>query len=320
MKTAAGLFVLLALPALLGLDLLRATNERIELGNQKLQAGEAEAALELYDEALERDGISDAQARAAAEFNRGTALSALGKHDEAAQAYLEATKSRDTALRARAFYNLGNTFFQGEKYGEAVEAFKRSLMMDPRNGNAKWNLELALRRKRDQEQKQQDQKQQDQKQDQQQQDQKQQDQNQQDQDSKQNPSDPQPRDDGEPKPNEGDDQNQASPSEKPEGNDETPRPQEDPGASRQPPENEQRPEARENEDPSGPESREAEGQEGQEGHEDKEGQEGQRPPAGAPDMKEINAILDSLEQNPHEIEQQRARLRALRRRPPPKDW
>jgi hypothetical protein len=40
----------------------------------------------------------------------------------------------------------------------------------------------------------------------------------------------------------------------------------------------------------------------------------------AAEMKEINAILDSLEQSPRQIEQQRARVRAMQRRAPVKDW
>ncbi|MEA2700685.1 MAG: hypothetical protein QOI66_4956, partial [Myxococcales bacterium] len=36
--------------------------------------------------------------------------------------------------------------------------------------------------------------------------------------------------------------------------------------------------------------------------------------------KEIEAVLDSLERSPKDLEKERARLRAVRRRPPAKDW
>ena len=46
---------------------------------------------------------------------------------------------------------------------------------------------------------------------------------------------------------------------------------------------------------------------------------GEQPPPKA-DEQEIGAVLDSLERNPKDLEKERARLRAVRRRPPPKDW
>jgi len=40
----------------------------------------------------------------------------------------------------------------------------------------------------------------------------------------------------------------------------------------------------------------------------------------APEMSEIDAVLDSLERSPKDLEKMRARLRAVRRAPPAKDW
>jgi len=37
-------------------------------------------------------------------------------------------------------------------------------------------------------------------------------------------------------------------------------------------------------------------------------------------MREIDAVLDNLESNPKDLEKLRARLRAVRRAPPLKDW
>jgi tetratricopeptide (TPR) repeat protein len=41
------------------------------------------------------------------------------------------------------------------------------------------------------------------------------------------------------------------------------------------------------------------------------------PPA---DEQEMNAVLDNLERSPKDLEKERARLRAIRRRPPARDW
>ncbi len=304
-------FLVLVLPALMGLDLWRASNKNVERGNAKLRQGQAKAALELYDKALAEDGLADQQSRAAAEFNRGAALAALKQNDEASQAFLEATKSKDVSLRARAFYNLGNTFFQGEKFAEAVEAYKRSLVLDSRNADAKWNLELALRSKREQDEKNekdkgdQDKDKQDkdkQKQDKGDQDKGDQDKGDQDKGDQDKGDQDKQDDNGQKQPPEDD---KSEPNQNQDGQDEDGK-----GSS----EDEQQPQPNDeaNEPPPGPQPPES----GQ-GQKDQEGQEGQAEPA---DMKEINAILDSLEQSPQEMERQRARMRAVRRRPPVKDW
>ena len=44
-----------------------------------------------------------------------------------------------------AAYNLGNTLYQTEKYEEAAAAYRRSLLTNPEDLDAKRNLELALR-------------------------------------------------------------------------------------------------------------------------------------------------------------------------------
>ncbi|MCG5054008.1 MAG: tetratricopeptide repeat protein [Myxococcales bacterium] len=295
-------------PVLAGFELWRTSNRRVEQGNAKLEAGAAADALALYERALEHDGLTDPQARAATEFNRGSALSALEKHDEAAQAFLEATKSKDVSLRARAFYNLGNTFFKGDKFSEAVEAYKRSLLLDPKSPDAKWNLELALRRK--DEQKKQDENQDPQKQDSQKQD---------PQKNQNNPQDQQGQDQSKTPDTQGQDQNEQDPGEKdPEPQDgESPQEGSQGGnsadeAPEPKPETEPQPPPPSEASPAKPEQPdETQGAKGGAAS----GSEG-----NTPDLKEINAILDSLEQSPHQIEQQRARLRATRRAPPVKDW
>lgn len=315
----------LCLPALLGVDVLRATNRDVEQGNAKFKAGESEEALKLYDKALS-SGVSDAQARAAMEFNRGVALSALQQHDQAAAAFLEATKSKDTSLRARAFYNLGNTFFKGEKFGEAVEAYKRSLVMDPGNADAKWNLELALRRKRDQEEQQQNQD----KQNQDEQNQDKQNQDKQNDPNQQQQSDSQKQQQDQNKDQQKDEQDPSQQKDAQQGQREgqqDPNQQENQPGDQAPPERDQGGAPPPGEDSAQEPKPEANARDQdkaeakpQPAPESQEGQAGRDPVTPAPDMREINAILDSLERSPHEIEQQRARMRALRRRPPVKDW
>jgi Ca-activated chloride channel homolog len=287
--------LMLFLPGLLGIDLLRAHNRHVEQGNAEFKSGKPAEALKLYDKALSEDGIADPQARASAEFNRGAAFSALGKTDEAGQAFLEATKSKDNSLRARAFYNLGNTFFKGEKFSEAIEAFKRSLVLDSRNTDAKWNLELALRKKKEQDEKDKDKK-------------KDQDKDKQDKDKK----DPNNKD----KQDKSGDQDQNK--DKQDGKDG----KDGKGDQDKDKQEEQKPDEPKKDEPK-PDEQEQQGNDGKKPEEEPKPQGQDKPAEGkaAPaDMKEINAVLDSLEQSPRQIEQQRARVRAMQRRAPVKDW
>jgi Ca-activated chloride channel homolog len=139
------LLALLLLPPLLG--------GGVHAGNRAYRTGDARRAVEVYTRALERGDSS-----AAVRYNLGTALVRLGRHDEA-RPHLEAAAAARTAaqLRQRAHYNAGNADLepvfrrrvpQGqrvERLERAVARYKRALLADPNDVDAKWNLELAQR-------------------------------------------------------------------------------------------------------------------------------------------------------------------------------
>ena len=135
-------------PLLCGFGLFEKRDAEIEAGNSALQAGKADDALAHYDKAVKK-----LPAEAGTHFDRGAALYALSRFDEAGQEFLRATEAKDPALKASAFYNLGNAFFKKEKFKEAVSAYTRSLGLKPDDKQAKWNLEIALRKQKDQEDK-----------------------------------------------------------------------------------------------------------------------------------------------------------------------
>jgi len=86
----------------------------------------------------------------------------------AAEAYEHALGVAGPDLSSRAAYNLGNALFHDEKYDEAVKAYTRALKGSPQDGDAKHNLEMALRaleQKKKEPQKKPDQQKQDQKKD-----------------------------------------------------------------------------------------------------------------------------------------------------------
>ena len=92
----------------------------------------------------------DTSARLA--FDAGSALYRLERYEEAAEQFRAA--AGDPGLRQRSLFNLGNAMVRAaeEKPGtpdplyRAAEAFEGALRLDPRDQDAKWNLEIALRR------------------------------------------------------------------------------------------------------------------------------------------------------------------------------
>ena len=148
-RTWSPLVVLLvAFPFLAGFDPVRSRSAAVEEGNAKMKAGKADEALAAYDKA-----VAELPGDPAVHFDRGTALAALSRFDEAAEEFLHATEAKDPSLKEAAFYNLGNAFFKKDKFKEANEAYKRALALDPKDARAKWNLEIALKKKREDDQK-----------------------------------------------------------------------------------------------------------------------------------------------------------------------
>jgi tetratricopeptide (TPR) repeat protein len=86
---------------------------------------------------------------------------------EAVQRFQESIQSTDNPdLKADAYYNLGNAFFQQQQFDESIKAYKESLKLRPSDTDTKRNLMLAMRQLQQQEQPQQEQQQQEQQQEQ----------------------------------------------------------------------------------------------------------------------------------------------------------
>lgn len=122
-----------------------------EAGNRAYRRGDAAEAAERYREALAARGGSPRL-----QYNLGTALLRLGDPEPAREKLTEALDARSLELRARAFYNLGNALVRPPADGElsaeslraAIDAYRRALLLDAGSDEARWNLELALRRLR----------------------------------------------------------------------------------------------------------------------------------------------------------------------------
>lgn len=77
-------------------------------------------------------------------YNSGNVFYRTEEYAEALQSYDKSLRHAGGELRSRGFFNRGNTAFQQQNHAGAVEAYKEVLRMNPDDGDAKHNLELAL--------------------------------------------------------------------------------------------------------------------------------------------------------------------------------
>lgn len=132
-----------------------------------------------YRKALEVNPKSSA-----AMYNLGNALLMQQKAQEAMEQYQAASRlEKDKAKLAQIYHNMGVILQSSKKLPECIEAYKESLRNNPHDNETRYNLALAQKQLKDQQQNQNQDKQQEQKQDQKQ-DEQQQNKDLQDQDKK----------------------------------------------------------------------------------------------------------------------------------------
>lgn len=132
------LLLLCCAPLLLGWHPLRREVSEVQQGNEALAAGDAEAALQSYDEAARK--VPD---RPELQYDRGLALRAAKRLDEAAEALEKAVHTPDAELRYKAHFALGTVRYEQEDWAGAVEAFKTALKLHPQDDAVRLNFELA---------------------------------------------------------------------------------------------------------------------------------------------------------------------------------
>jgi Ca-activated chloride channel family protein len=116
-------------------------------GDQLYQAGNYHQAYDAYRRALAKDSTPQLV------YRTGNTLYRLRRYDDAADRFRQATWGPEQ-LRQRSFYNLGNSLVRAaeetpesnERLHRAIAAYEEALRLDPADEDAKWNLELALRR------------------------------------------------------------------------------------------------------------------------------------------------------------------------------
>ena len=94
-------------------------------------------------------GRKDLPRSAAVRYDQGLAARALGSNDSARAAFGEATTLDGSRARSAAAYNLGNDAMRAGRLEDAIDWYRASLRSDWKRGDAKRNLEEAIRRLRE---------------------------------------------------------------------------------------------------------------------------------------------------------------------------
>jgi tetratricopeptide (TPR) repeat protein len=115
--------------------------ERNNAGNGLYDQADYENAIRAYQSAQVAAPDS-----AEAYYNAASAYSQAGDFEKAIAALKQALKSSDADLIARAYYNLGNIYFGVQRFDEAAAAYQQVLLQHPDDEDARYNLELALKK------------------------------------------------------------------------------------------------------------------------------------------------------------------------------
>ena len=90
-------------------------------------------------------------------YNLGNAVYEQQRYEEALPQYeLVAKSSRDPETRANSYHNAGNVMMKKKDYAKAIDAYKKSLILDPKDEETRYNLALAQKLLKDQQQNQND--------------------------------------------------------------------------------------------------------------------------------------------------------------------
>lgn len=125
-----------------------AQNDRryIVQGNKLFREGQFDQAEVAYRKAIEKNPRNPQ-----AHYNLGNSLMAQKKDSAAVQSFQKSTELETSKIRkAMAFHNMGVVCQQHKMYGEAIEAYKNSLRLNPKDDATRYNLELCKHQQRNQ--------------------------------------------------------------------------------------------------------------------------------------------------------------------------
>jgi tetratricopeptide (TPR) repeat protein len=113
-------------------------SKEVAKANKLLQENKVDDALEIYKEQL-----TNHPANSYLWYNIGNALFKKKQYAEARDSYVRSMSFTDTLSLANVNYNIGNTYLFESKLDTAITYYKRSLELNDKDEDAKYNLELA---------------------------------------------------------------------------------------------------------------------------------------------------------------------------------
>ena len=143
---ATALLLLVAMTATAQSD-----RQYIREGNKQFRVGQYDKAEVSYRKAVEKNPKNPQAA-----YNLGNALMAQKKDSAAVQQFEQATRIETNPLRkSAAYHNMGVICQTHKMYGEAIEAYKNALRLNPNDDETRYNLVLCKKQKQKQDKNQQ---------------------------------------------------------------------------------------------------------------------------------------------------------------------
>ena len=141
-RTATVLLLLFAATAAVA----QTDRQYVTSGNKLFRNGQFDQAEVAYRKAIEKNPRNPQ-----AHYNLGNALMAQKKDSAAVQSLQKSTELETSKIRkAMAFHNMGVVCQQHKMYGEAIEAYKSALRLNPKDDATRYNLELCKRQQKNQ--------------------------------------------------------------------------------------------------------------------------------------------------------------------------
>jgi len=125
---------------------MQAARKHVRHGNRQFHDNSFTEAETSYRKAIERNGRNPQ-----ALYNLGNALMAQNKDSLAIIQFNNAAKIESVPLRkAMSYHNIGVICQKHQMFGEAIEAYKNALRLNPKDNQTRYNLELCKRQLKNQ--------------------------------------------------------------------------------------------------------------------------------------------------------------------------
>ena len=118
---------------------------KVDAGNGLYNKGSFDGALSKY-----QDAQIDEPENPVLHFNSGDAHYKMEKYEEAVKEYEKASYSKDIGLQAKSYYNIGNSLYKSGKMPEAIQYYQKCLELNPKDQDAKYNIEFVRKKIKEQ--------------------------------------------------------------------------------------------------------------------------------------------------------------------------